>query len=120
MGNYIQYPLINHNGTSLVIQWLGLHASNTGTMVEETVMISIHPNMNPSVYYKSRSSSGNEYALHANYPKANQPFVETSNTFPKYFEPQESLTLNMTLMDILMQRVVNMSFADFGLYYVKS
>ena len=103
-----------------MIQWLGLHASNTGTMVEETVMISIHPNMNPSVYYKSRSSSGNEYALHANYPKANQPFVETSNTFPKYFEPQESLTLNMTLMDILMQRVVNMSFADFGLYYVKS
>ena len=24
MGSYIQYPVINHNGTSLVVQWLGL------------------------------------------------------------------------------------------------
>ena len=34
-GNYIQYPLINHNGgTSLVAQWLRIHLPMQGTQVE--------------------------------------------------------------------------------------
>ena len=44
MGNYTQYPVINHNGNkyekecignSLVVQWLGLHASTAGSLVGE-------------------------------------------------------------------------------------
>ncbi len=87
--------------------------------LKNTVMISVYTDMNPSLYYVTEYSSGSEYVLYADYPKANQPFVEKNNTFPDYLPPYESLNLNMALMDILMQDVSGMSFSDFGLYYVK-
>ena len=37
-GNYIQYPVINHNGgTSLVVQWLRIHLPMQGTWVQSVV-----------------------------------------------------------------------------------
>lgn len=81
--------------------------------IDNTVMITIYPDRNPSVYHTEKFSTGNEYTLYAKYPKANQPFVETENTFPPELSPYEFLNVSMALTDVYMKKLVNMSFADF-------
>lgn len=92
---------------------------NYESVDKDTVMISIYPDMNPSVYYKVETNSGNEYTLYANYPKPNYPFVETNNDFPVSINPCEKLDIHMEIADNLMYGLVGMSFADFGIYYKK-
>jgi len=86
---------------------------------KETAMITISPDSNSSLYYsQSYFQEGEQYKLYAEYPKANQPYVEGINTFPdeKYVR---LLNATLRLMDVHMQIELDMSFDDFGLYYVK-
>ena len=87
---------------------------------KDAVMISIYTDTNPALCHTAKYPSGDEYKLLAYFPKSNQPFVEMSSTFPEYLEPYEYLNLDMALMDVIMQGLVDMSFADFGLYYENS
>ncbi len=86
---------------------------------DESLLISIYPDMNPSLWYNIEFSSGDDYTFFAKYPKAYQPFVVESNDFPEDISIYELLGLSMTLTDLIMEQLVDMSFDDFGLHYVK-
>ena len=82
-------------------------------------MISIYPDMrDPSLLFIFKNSYyGIQYDLLASYPKAYQPFIERSNTFPTNIPPYEALNTSLTVIDIVMSELVNMSLYDFGICY---
>ncbi len=90
-----------------------------GEDLEETVLILMYPDQNAILHLEIKTSSGKKYEMLAHYPEQNQPYLVLKDTFPQYLTAHTYELLNSTLaiMDYTMQTMVQMSFADFGLYY---
>lgn len=84
------------------------------------VCLFLYEDMNPSILYTLEFSSGLEYNMHANYPKATQPYVVTSNTIPDgiYSEATELLKSIFSIMDSVTQLQTGISFSNLGVFYI--
>ncbi len=89
--------------------------------LETTACIFLYEDMNPSVLYTLKFSSGEEYIMHADFENATQPYVVTSTTIPDYLSYNAVKLLNsiFSLMDLETTLQTGVSFSNLGIFYVE-
>ena len=87
-----------------------------------SVLLFIYEDMNPSILFKSNTSTGDEQILHADFTKKTEPFIITSSTIKDYlFSPTINLiNKSLALMDTITQIQTGVSFLDLGVFYPES
>ena len=101
--------------------FLSIYFNHEKNGMETTVSLFLYEDMNPSILYTVKFSSGEEHKMHADFPKATYPYVVTSTTIPDYLSSDTADLLNtvLSLMDFETESQIGVSFSDFGIFYKK-
>lgn len=101
--------------------FLSIYFSHEKNGTKTTVSLFLYEDMNPAILYTIKFSPGEEYKMHADFPKATYPYVVTSTTIPDNLSSDTAELLNtvLSLMDVETQSQIGISFSDFGIFYKK-
>ena len=96
-------------------------ASETPLALIHNLSLFLYEDMNPAILYTIKFSPGEEYKMHADFPKATYPYVVSSTTIPDNLSSDTAELLNtvLSLMDVETQSQIGISFSDFGIFYKK-
>ena len=84
---------------------------------KNSIMITIYPDKNPTLFHTLTVAANLKYEVYGEFKTENMPYTTILDTYDPDWDSSRLINAQMGLVDTLMQLSVEMSLADFGLYY---